>query len=57
MDSPLIKLQTFFGFGTRPVPMKEMAEFWKACSEAEKEGFKADVARWDGTTHFIPAAA
>lgn len=49
----VVQVKSFLNFGqTRPIEMKEMTEFWKSCSDEEKESFKVSVEKWDGKTFF-----
>lgn len=35
------ELKDWFGQGSRPVSAKEMMDFWKSCSDADKAEFQA----------------
>lgn len=55
MDSPLIQLRKFFSQGTRgEVSLPEFTQFFKACSEQEREEMKTAMGLWDGKSEFIP---
>lgn len=40
-ENSLMDLKRFLGTPDRPVSALEMSEFWKACTEEEKEEFKS----------------
>lgn len=41
MANSITDLKKYLGTPERPVTMEEFKDFWAACSEAEKEEFKA----------------
>lgn len=42
---PMLAVKRFIEQGTRPADLKEFAEFWKSCSDAEKAQYAKDSAK------------
>lgn len=41
--TPIQKLKEFFGTPGRPLSSQEFMEFWKSCSDEDKEYYKSCV--------------